>query len=85
MKLENSVRTPLRVLLDGHESSNGGVSLSSGTVTYGTYQGTVVGLSGGTVTMRVDAPGPTSLVANLSIDQQTGALSGTVSGSAGSR
>jgi methionine sulfoxide reductase heme-binding subunit len=83
MHLADPASTPLTVVLTGQESGGGGVSLSSGSVTYGTYSGTVVGLNGGTVTMRVAAPAATTLVAQLAIDQRTGALSGTVSGTAG--
>jgi len=83
MHLQDSADTDLTVLLTGQESGGGGVSLSSGTVTYGSYHGTVVGLDGGTITARVDAPARTTLVIDLQIDQQTGALTGTVSGTAG--
>ncbi len=84
MHLQDAGSTPLTIVLTGQESGGGGVSLSSGTVAYGPYRGTVVGLNGGTVTMRVAAPGPITLVANLTIDQQTGSLSGSVSGASGS-
>jgi DMSO/TMAO reductase YedYZ heme-binding membrane subunit len=83
MHLQDSADTDLTVVLTGQESGGGGVSLSSGNVTYGSYHGTVVGLDGGTITARVDAPARTTLVIDLQIDQQTGALTGTVSGTAG--
>jgi DMSO/TMAO reductase YedYZ heme-binding membrane subunit len=83
MHLQDASSTPLTIVLTGQESGGGGVSLSSGTVTFGPYAGSVVGLNGGTVTMRANAPGPVTLVANLQIDQQSGALSGTVTGSSG--
>jgi sulfoxide reductase heme-binding subunit YedZ len=82
MHLQDAAATPLNVVLTGQESG-GGVSLSSGAVTYGPYHGTVVGLNGGTVTARVDAPGPETLVIELQIDQQTGGITGTVSGTPG--
>ena len=82
MHVQNAATTPLTVVLSGQESGGGGVSLSSGAVTYGPYHGTVVGLEGGTVTARVDAPGPETLVIDLQIDQQTGAITGTVRGTA---
>jgi len=82
MHLQDAASTPLTVVLVGAESG-GGVSLSSGSVTFGPYRGTVVGLNGGTVTARVAAPGPVTLVMNLQIDQQTGALSGSVTGTSG--
>jgi DMSO/TMAO reductase YedYZ heme-binding membrane subunit len=83
MRLQDASSTPLTIVLTGQESGGGGVSLSSGTVTFGPYAGSVVGLNGGTVTMRVNAPGPVTLVANLQIDQQSGSLAGTVTGSSG--
>jgi sulfoxide reductase heme-binding subunit YedZ len=83
MHLQGSAATPLTIVLAGQESGGGGVSLSSGSVTYGPYRGAVVGLNGGTVTCRVAAPGPVTLVAQLQIDQRSGAISGTVAGSAG--
>ena len=83
MKLQNAASTPLTVVLFGQESGGGGVSLSSGTVTFGGYRGSVVALNGGTVTAQVNAPGPVTLVINLQIDQQSGALSGSVSGTNG--
>ena len=83
MKLQNPSATPLTVVLVGQESGGGGVSLSSGTVAFGGYRGSVTGLNGGTITGQVNAPGPVTLVINLQIDQQSGALSGSVSGSSG--
>jgi sulfoxide reductase heme-binding subunit YedZ len=83
MHLVDAGSTPLTVVLVGAESGSG-VSLSSGSVTFGPYRGTVVGLNGGTVTARVSAPGPVALVMNLTIDQRSGALSGTVIGTNGS-
>jgi hypothetical protein len=82
MHLQDASTTPLTIVLTGQESG-GGVSLSSGTVTYGTYSGSVIGLNGGTVTCSVQAPGPVNLVVQLQINQQSGALSGTVTGSSG--
>jgi hypothetical protein len=82
MHLQNASSTPFTIVLVGQQSG-GGVSLSSGTVTFGPYHGTVTGLNGGTVTARVQAPGPVDLVSNLQIDQQTGALSGSVTGTPG--
>ena len=82
MHLQDASTTPLTIVLTGQESG-GGVSLSSGTVTYGTYSGSVIGLNGGTVTCSVQAPGPVNLVVQLQINQQSGALSGAVTGSSG--
>jgi DMSO/TMAO reductase YedYZ heme-binding membrane subunit len=83
MHLQNASSTPLMIVLIGQESSGGGVSLSSGTVTFGPYHGSVMALNGGTVTAQVQMPGPVTLVVNLQIDQQSGALSGSVSGTSG--
>jgi sulfoxide reductase heme-binding subunit YedZ len=83
MHLTDTASTPLTIVLVGAESAGGGVALASGTVTFGSHAGTVVGLNGATITARVDAPGPVTLTANLQIDQRTGAVSGDVSGTAG--
>ena len=84
MHLADSAGTPLTVVLAGAQSG-GGVSLSSGTVDFGGDAGTVLGLNGGTVVATVATPSPVRLTIQLQIDQQTGALSGTVSGAAGHR
>ncbi len=83
MELQDAAHTPLRFAMNGKTSGPGGFNLSSGVVTYGQYHGTVVGLYGTTVTMHVDAPGPTTLVADLTVDSRTRAISGTVKGTAG--
>ena len=83
MHLADTAATPLTVVLLGAQSG-GGVSLSSGTVALGPYKGTVTGLNGGTVTGTVSTPSPWVLTISLQINQQTGALSGSVSGAAGS-
>ncbi len=57
--------------------------MSSGTVTFGPYQGAVTALNGGTVQADVSAPRPEVLTLSLQVDQETGALTGTVSGQAG--
>ncbi len=84
MHLQNTASTPLTVVLAGTQSTGGGVSLSSGTVTFGAYRGQVVGLNGGTITAQVSDPNPTTLVINLRINQQSAAITGTVTGTAGS-
>ena len=82
MQLDDTARTPLDVTLTGPAASGGGVTLSSGSVTFGSYQGTVTALQGGTVDATVDAPTPVDLVLSLTLDQATGSLSGSVSGTA---
>jgi sulfoxide reductase heme-binding subunit YedZ len=82
MHLQNAAATPLTVVLLGAQSG-GGVSLSSGTVTLGSSTGTVTGLNGGTVVGTITSPAPETLTITLQVDQQTGGLSGTVAGTAG--
>jgi len=82
MHLQDAAATPLTVVLLGAQSG-GGVSLSSGTVTLGSSTGTVTGLNGGTVVGTITSPAPETLTITLQVDQQTGGLSGTVAGTAG--
>jgi DMSO/TMAO reductase YedYZ heme-binding membrane subunit len=80
MHLHNAASTPLTVTLVGNAAQGGGVSLSSGTVTLGSSHGVVTSLSGGTVTARISAPTAMDLMLSLQVDQGSGALSGTVTG-----
>ncbi|MGP0107524.1 MAG: ferric reductase-like transmembrane domain-containing protein [Acidimicrobiales bacterium] len=80
MQLQNTSGTPLTVVLDGSAAGGGGVSLSSGSVTFGPYHGVVTGLNGGTVAATVSAPNPLVLTMQLNVNQNSGALSGTVTG-----
>ena len=82
MHLDDPSATPLTVVLDGTQSGSG-VSLSSGTVSLGPYQGQVTGLNGGTVVGTVSTPRPVTLTVTIRSDRQTGTLSGTVSAAAG--
>jgi sulfoxide reductase heme-binding subunit YedZ len=82
MHLADAASTPLTVVLVGTQSG-GGVSLASGTVTLGPYRGRVTGLNGGTVVGTVSIPSPITLTISLQVDQQSGGLSGSVSGTAG--
>jgi DMSO/TMAO reductase YedYZ heme-binding membrane subunit len=83
MHLADAASTPLTVVLVGAQAG-GGVSLSSGTVDFGGDSGTVVGLDGGNVVATVATPSPITLTMRLQVGQQTGVLSGTVTGRAGS-
>jgi sulfoxide reductase heme-binding subunit YedZ len=83
MHLQNQAATPLTIVLDGAQSGSG-VSLSSGTITFGSDRGQVTGLNGGTVVGTVSTPTPVTLTVTLQVDQQSGGLSGSVSGTAGS-
>jgi hypothetical protein len=83
MKLQDAASTPLTVVLIGTAVAGGGVSLSSGSVTFGPYRGAVTGLNGGTVSATVSTPNRLLLTLALNVDQSSGALSGTVSGTPG--
>ena len=85
LQLQDASSTPLTVVLTGTALRGGGVSLSSGTVSLGSDSGTVTGLNGGTINAIVSAPNSLQLVISLNVDQNTGALSGTVTGTAGQR
>jgi len=85
MQLRDQSSTPLTVVLDGAALASGGVSLSSGSVTFGPYHGVVTSLSGGTLSADVSSPTPMTLTLSLEVDPNSGALSGTVSGSNGIR
>ncbi len=82
MHLDNAAATPLTVTLLGTAAQGGGVSLSSGTVTLGSSRGAVTSLSGGTVSAHLSSPTAMDLTISLQVDQNTGALSGTVTGTA---
>ncbi|HEY5108810.1 MAG TPA: hypothetical protein VII96_04295, partial [Acidimicrobiales bacterium] len=82
MHLADAASTPLTVVLVGTQSG-GGVSLASGTVTLGASKGPVTGLNGGTVVGTVSTPSPVTLTISLQVDQQSGGLSGSVTGTAG--
>lgn len=81
MHLVDAASTQLIVVLVGTRSG-GGVSLTSGTVTLGLHRGRVTGLNGGTVVGTVSTPSPITLTISLQVDQQSGGLSGSVSGAA---
>jgi hypothetical protein len=68
------------VVLDGSAVTGGGVAMSSGSVTLGPDHGVVTGLNGGTVSASMSSPTPLVLTISLQVDQNTGALTGTVSG-----
>ena len=73
---------PLVVRLSG-PAVNGGVSMTSSNVTFGTEQGAVTGLNGSNVQATVSGPsGKVDLALQLTIDQNAGTISGSVSGTA---
>jgi len=82
MHLQNAAATPLTVTLVGSAAQGGGVAMSSGSVTLGSTRGVVTSLSGGTVTADLSSPTPMTLTLALQVNQNTGALSGTATGTA---
>jgi len=82
MHLQNASATPLTVTLIGTAVQGGGVAMSSGSVTLGSSNGVVTSLSGGTVTADLSSPTPMTLTLALQVDQNSGALSGTATGTA---
>jgi DMSO/TMAO reductase YedYZ heme-binding membrane subunit len=82
MHLQNAGSTPLTVTLVGEAVQGGGVAMSSGTVTLGSSHGVVTSLDGGTVSARLSSPTPMDLSLSLQVDQNSGALSGTATGTA---
>lgn len=77
-----STTSPLVVKLNG-TSVNGGVSMTSSQVTWGSETGTVTALQGSTIGATVGGPnGSVALTMQLNLDQSNGTVTGTVSGSA---
>lgn len=72
--------SPLVVKLNG-TSVNGGVSMSSSQVTWGSETGKVTTLQGSTIGATVSGPtGSVDLTMQLNLDQANGTVTGTVSG-----
>lgn len=82
LQLQNSSSTPLIVVLTGLPAQGGGIDMSAGSVTFANYHGVVTSLDQGTIVASVSAPAPESLTLSLSVHQNSGALSGTVTGAA---
>lgn len=80
MTLNDPASTPLTVHLIGAPDRQGGIVMSSGSVAFGPYHGTVSELSGDTVAVVVQAPAPEQLTLSLQVDADTGPVSGTVTG-----
>jgi DMSO/TMAO reductase YedYZ heme-binding membrane subunit len=83
LHLRDTQSTPLTIMLDGSAVPGGGVSLADGSVSFGPYRGTVMSLEGDMIDAELPGAGPMELTVTLSIDQGTGALSGTVDGTQG--
>ncbi len=81
--LRDASSTPLTVVLSGPAVAGGGVAMSSSSITFGPYHGTITALQGGTVSATIGEPSPVTLVLSVTIDQSSGALSGSVTGAAG--
>jgi DMSO/TMAO reductase YedYZ heme-binding membrane subunit len=84
LRLDDSSSTPLTVVLTGTPVEGGGVAMSSGSVTFGPYPGQVTSLSGGSIGAVVRASVPLQLVLSLDVDQRSGALTGSLSGTVAS-
>lgn len=80
MQLQDPASTPLTLVLDGSPTQGGGIAMTSGSVTFGPYRGTVTSLDGGTVVAAVAAPDPETLTLSLQVDPNSGALSGSATG-----
>ena len=80
LQLQNSSYAPLIVVLIGPPAQGGGIDMTAGTVTFGNLHGVVSSLDQGTIVASVGAPDPLSLTLSLRVDQNSGALSGTVTG-----
>jgi len=81
MQLQDSA-TPLVVTIDG-PAVDGGVAMRQSSVTFGPLTGQVTGLQGSNIGAVVNGPsGAVNLAMDLSLDPNTGTLSGQVSGTA---
>jgi hypothetical protein len=80
LQLQDPSSTSLTVILDGTPAQGGGIAMTSGSVVFGTYRGTVTSLEGDTVVASVSAPQLETLTLTLRVDSTSGALSGTVTG-----
>ncbi len=80
MHLQDPGSTPLVITLNGTSAEGGGVSLSSGAVAFGPYQGTVTSLEGSVIQASVATPSPMVLVTSLQLSQTSAAFTASVSG-----
>jgi DMSO/TMAO reductase YedYZ heme-binding membrane subunit len=80
MHLQDPGSTPLVITLTGTSAEGGGVSLSSGAVAFGSYQGTVTSLEGNVIQASVATPSPMILVTSLQLSQTSAAFTASVSG-----
>ncbi len=83
LHLDDPAVTPLTVELQGGEVPGGGVSLTSGSVEFGPFRGTVTSLDGDRVAALVPDGGPLYLTVTLRVDEGTGVLSGVAVGNRG--
>ena len=80
LHLGDPTAPPLTIVLEGAAAPGGGVSLADGSVDLGPDHGTVASLHGDTVVAVLAGDAPIELVVTLRVDQGTGALSGTLTG-----
>ncbi len=80
LQLQDPSSTSLTVILDGTPARGGGIAMTSGSVVFGAYRGTVTSLDGDTVVAAMSAPHSETLTLTLRTGANSGALSGTVTG-----
>jgi len=80
LQAQDQSSTPLVVVLNGAALRDGGIAMSSGTVEFGGLHGMVTGLNGGSIDATLSAPTPETLTMQLSVDRNSGQVSGTVTG-----
>ncbi len=81
--LQNPSSTALTVVLVGSPAQGGGIAMTSSSVVFGPYRGTVTSLDGNTLVAAVSAPGLEALTLSLQVAANSAALSGTVTGTGG--
>ncbi|MHB1445901.1 MAG: hypothetical protein ACYCZV_09635, partial [Acidimicrobiales bacterium] len=82
-QLSGGVTAPFRILLQGTAAGGGGVNMTSGQVSIGNAEGTVIGLDRGRILSAVTSNGVTErLVFALAIDNASGVVHGMVEGPA---
>ena len=80
LQLQDPTSTPLDVVLNGTAARGGGLTMSSGTVTFGGFPGTVTRLHGNSMKASVAAPGLQPLTLSITVDGRSSTVSGSVTG-----
>jgi hypothetical protein len=83
LHLDDEVATPLTIVLEGGAVPGGGVSLTQGTVRLGSDEGTVTALDGNRVDAVLTGDEAIDLAVTLRVDQATGALTASATGTRG--